>query len=391
MAEAFPQTFFTDLRQVQPLKVNIHQDLIARLQAGDLSAELDEIKIKRFLHWYTRQTAYLKAIAQGMGRVDLTGAVVDTDLPPAIRQQAQDELMRRRPHQTTRLVPPATALLAPMAAAFPQTFSTEPAQVRPLKGFIYRDLIRCWQAGTLPTDIDRLQLKPFLRWYTGRTSYLNALARNLRRVDLTGAIIMDPIPEAVRRRARAEVQHRHERQAAKAAATTAAVKSPPPAPKPDPAPYSLEDLYAMAVDAKLEVTLKFTTLPNAKATGQGKMAFALKTPSGQFVTTEVNTKAWNKLLKAAEEWPNWTAALVGTMGPPTDQGFKLENPGLQVFERKPKAPDESAPPPAVAAAKSEVPATPPATPPPPVVETSPSPPPRKAVLSLKKGQNNPAS
>ena len=43
----------------------------------------------------------------------------------------------------------------------------------------------------------------------------------------------------------------------------------------------------MAVDAKLEVTLKFSTLPNAKPAGQGKMAFALKTPDGQFVTAEV--------------------------------------------------------------------------------------------------------
>ena len=34
----------------------------------------------------------------------------------------------------------------------------------------------------------------------------------------------------------------------------------------------------------------------------------------------------------------------GTMGPRTDRGFRLENPGLQVFERKPKAPVEAASP-----------------------------------------------
>jgi len=27
LAEAFPQTFFADPKQVQPLKINIHQDL----------------------------------------------------------------------------------------------------------------------------------------------------------------------------------------------------------------------------------------------------------------------------------------------------------------------------------------------------------------------------
>ena len=98
----------------------------------------------------------------------------------------------------------------------------------------------------------------------------------------------------------------------------------------------------MAVDAKLEVTLKFTTLPNAKPAGPGKMAFALKTPDGQCVTAEVSSKVWNKLVKTAEDWPAWTAALAGTMGPRTEKGFTLENPGLQVFERKPKAPAAAA-------------------------------------------------
>ena len=125
---------------------------------------------------------------------------------------------------------------------------------------------------------------------------------------------------------------------------TAAVAPPLPAPKPGPIPYSLEDLYAMAVDAKLEVTLKFTTLPNARPAGQGTMAFALKTPEGQFVTAEVSNKVWNKLSKAAEDWPAWTAALTGTMGERTEKGFTLANPGLQVFERKPKAPAEAASP-----------------------------------------------
>ena len=100
----------------------------------------------------------------------------------------------------------------------------------------------------------------------------------------------------------------------------------------------------MAIDAKLELTLKFTTLPHAKPAGQGKMAFALKTPDGQFVTAEVSNKVWNKLVKTAEDWPSWIAALTGTMGPRTEKGFTLENPGLQVFERKPKAPAEAASP-----------------------------------------------
>ncbi len=93
----------------------------------------------------------------------------------------------------------------------------------------------------------------------------------------------------------------------------------------------------MATDAKLEVTLKFSTLPNAKPAGSGKMAFALKTPDGQFVTVAVNSKAWNKLVQANTDWPSWVAALTGTIGERTEKGFTLAGPGLQVFEKKAKA------------------------------------------------------
>ncbi len=156
----------------------------------------------------------------------------------------------------------------------------------------------------------------------------------------------------------------------------------------------------MAVDAKLEVTLKFTTLPNAKPAGSGKMAFALKTPDGQFVTAEVSNKVWNKLSQAAADWPAWTAALTGTMGARTEKGFVLTNPGLQVFERKPKAPVEAASPlaealsaalaavspvnvapaPAVAEPAEAVPV--PAT----TAAADPNPASRKPVLSLKNRQ-----
>ena len=353
LAEAFPQTFFADPKQVQPLKINIHHDLEALHQTNALVVEADPRQWRGFLRWYTRRTCYLTALARGEGRIDLTGAVVDRDIPEPIREQARQEVTRRREPRAPRTGdtgqaatarPPSTALLSCLVAAFPQTFFTEPAQVQPLKAFLYRDLLRLAKAGALPAGIDQTQLTAFLRWYMGRTSYLNALARSLGRVDLTGAVVTTTIPDALRQQARAEVQRRQANRAAQAATTAASSPTPVPTPKPAPIPYSLEDLYAMAVDAKLEVTLKFTTLPNAKPAGSGKMAFALKTPDGQFITAEVSNKVWNKLSQAAADWPAWTAALSGTMGARTEKGFTLANPGLQVFERKPKAPAEMASP-----------------------------------------------
>ena len=59
LADAFPRTFFADPKQVRPLKVNIHQDLEALLQANAPPAALDRSQLQRLLRWYTRQTCYL--------------------------------------------------------------------------------------------------------------------------------------------------------------------------------------------------------------------------------------------------------------------------------------------------------------------------------------------
>jgi hypothetical protein len=37
----------------------------------------------------------------------------------------------------------------------------------------------------------------------------------------------------------------------------------------------------------------------------------------------------------------WVAAIAGKMGEPTDRGFVLNEPAIQVFEKKPKEPKET--------------------------------------------------
>jgi len=271
-------------------------------------------------------------------------------------------------------------LLSRMAAAYPRTFFVDPRQVRPLKIGIYENL-----CAALPAGVEPRQVKRFLSWYIHRAAYQRALMQGQGRIDLTGAMVDDDIPATIREQAREHWQQLKEAWAARQGASSG--KTDPPAKPPpaktrrpaaaSPAPLNLEELYAMAVDAKLEVTLKFTTLPNAQPVGPGKLAFALKTQDGQFVTAEVGNKVWNKLVKAAADWPAWTAALSGTMGAGTGQGFALANPGLQVFERKAKAP-EAATPAAAGANPAEPAAVPPA-----LVATDPNPANRKPVLSLK--------
>jgi sRNA-binding protein len=265
-----------------------------------------------------------------------------------------------------------------MAQAFPHTFFTDPWRVRPLKVNIDQDLFAALPEGVSPTQVRR-----FLGGYVHRPSYLKALARGQGRVDLTGHIVEPEIPDVIRQHAQAQLQRLAEARSG----------NPTPRPAAQPAPINREELYAMAVDAKLEVTLKFTTLPNATPLGQDKVMFALKAQDGQYITIEVSNKVWNKLKKAHEDWPAWMAALSGTMGQRTEQGFQLANPGLQVFERQPKtsaeatsstaevppvpvvaAPVESAPAPLAAAAAEPA---------------NPNPISRQPVLSLKHRKTTP--
>ena len=74
------------------------------------------------------------------------------------------------------------------------------------------------------------------------------------------------------------------------------------------------------------------------------------------MTTQVKNKLWTKLVQASRDWPAWVAALSGTMSQRTAQGFELDNPSLQVFDKKPKPATEVATSEASAAAPTAAPA-----------------------------------
>jgi sRNA-binding protein len=216
-------------------------------------------------------------------------------------------------------------LLAQFVEAFPRAFA-KGVGVQPLKIGIHAELM-----AALPPGVQAHEAKRFLGWYVNRPPYLKALARGTGRIDLTGAVVDTDIPETVRNQAKERLEAVNRAPAGKPGRSR---------PKPKPAAavkLNREELYAMATDAKLEVILKFSTLPNATSAGAGKMAFALKTPDGQFVTVVIGNKVWNKLVKAAQEWPGWIAAVSGTIGERTEKGFTLAGPGLQVFEKKAKS------------------------------------------------------
>ena len=92
----------------------------------------------------------------------------------------------------------------------------------------------------------------------------------------------------------------------------------------------------MAIPGKLEVTLKIHQLPPTQPTAPDTRLFAVQA-DGRAVIVEMKKKPWNTLKKAVATGPQWVATITGTLGEAVDGGFRLEDPRVQVFEKKPKA------------------------------------------------------
>ena len=226
-------------------------------------------------------------------------------------------------------------ILDRLCAAFPACFSRTAPQ--PLKIGLGEEVMAL--AGVHPAlaDLTRTRIRRALKAYTGMPAYRKALARGGPRYDLNGQPAGDvtPDPQADARRPRI-------RPSPAPAETPASPRPGNPSPAPlDDEPALLEELIAMAIPCKLEVTLKINTLPPIKTTGQ-TVLFAVQA-DGQTVLVELKTKAWNPLKTAAETYAQWVAALTGPMGEAIEGGFRLVHPAVQVFEKKPK-PNAAAPP-----------------------------------------------
>lgn len=89
------------------------------------------------------------------------------------------------------------------------------------------------------------------------------------------------------------------------------------------------------IAGKLELTIKTNELPQPKTLENGWQQFNLDC-YGRIISFTVKPKIWKKLTDAASNYQQWVAAIAGKLGQKTENGFVLEEPNIQVFERKPK-------------------------------------------------------
>lgn len=98
----------------------------------------------------------------------------------------------------------------------------------------------------------------------------------------------------------------------------------------------------MPTPGKLEITIKINQFPaDARTVENGWKEFDIDC-DGQIIRVTVKPKVFRKLEDAQKNFPMWVAAVAGKMGQPIKGGFHLDQPAIQVFEKKPKAEPVSA-------------------------------------------------
>lgn len=89
------------------------------------------------------------------------------------------------------------------------------------------------------------------------------------------------------------------------------------------------------IQGKLEIVVKINELPESKTVENNWIQFQIDCDD-RIITTTVKPKVWKKLTDAQASYAQWVGAISGTLGQQTENGFILENPNIQTFERKPK-------------------------------------------------------
>ncbi|NCU20326.1 Fertility inhibition FinO-like protein [Candidatus Falkowbacteria bacterium] len=227
--------------------------------------------------------------------------------------------------------------IADLYARFPACFNA--SNPRPLKVRIHKDLAHALWVEFVANRVEpeprmasrillRQRVRRLLNRYCGRPAYLQVMLENAVRIDLEGA----PAGKVSKQDADyASARLAVEPPAQKPQVTAPATRAPH---LPNDAPLTEDNI----VPGRLELTVKFTQLPKPVELKSG-MKIGIQAEKNLVITT-LPPKTWKKLIKAASDWPEWVAAMTGKLGAQvtTDMGtaILLEEPNLQVFEKKPK-------------------------------------------------------
>lgn len=253
-------------------------------------------------------------------------------------------------------------VLSVLIEKYPKTFFKEPADRLPLKVGIHRDLYLA-----LKGQFSNKIIQQSLRRYMGIAGYRKKLVAGAQRIDLEGnpaGEVLDLHVELGRQRQKlldAEKKRlKRERKAAKlekqaqASASVAESETEPVESTTSSGKRPLLSLkkkgdatiqtstknakYEELVNGRLEICVKINVFPaDCRTLKDGWYDFVVDT--GEYaVRVTLRSKAFNKLKKAASDYPLWMAMITGDTVAFSKSGtsFELRAPSVQVFERKPK-------------------------------------------------------
>ncbi len=221
--------------------------------------------------------------------------------------------------------PASAPKILALAETYPACFDGENPQ--PLKLGIHHDL--------MAAGFEKAAVKRALARYCNRPRYRKALRAGAVRIDLQGQPA-GTVTAAEAETARADLAAWTARKAGRPAPPCPAAASLPA----NDTPLPQESL----VPGRLELTVKFSELPQPLPV-QGGLKIGIQTGE-EIVTAILPPKIWRKLEQAATDYPQWIAALSGSLARFAAGEISLKHPTVQVFERKvrPEAPAEAKPP-----------------------------------------------
>ncbi len=91
----------------------------------------------------------------------------------------------------------------------------------------------------------------------------------------------------------------------------------------------------MTIPGKIEVIIKINQLPTEVRTVGREVQFTIDTGE-QIVAVTMKTRTWDRLVQFNQSGAAWVAAIKGKMGMRVEKGFVLEQPSVQIFEKKPQ-------------------------------------------------------
>ncbi|NVZ11567.1 ProQ/FinO family protein [Allochromatium humboldtianum] len=221
-----------------------------------------------------------------------------------------------------------------LAKHFPKCFNLN--SPRPLKIGIHFDI----RAELEAQGYSFRKIRQAVTYYCQRPAYMKTLVVGAERIDHRGepaGTITEKEVEIAKAQIKVLWKKYKARKAARAALNGEKKTRPQKSVKKallEDAPLTEENI----VSGRLELTVKFSEIPDPLPV-TGGVKIGLPTQDALVVAT-LSSKSWKKITKAQGEWSEWRAVLTGQLGTKAvanDQALLvLENPGLQVFESRPR-------------------------------------------------------